>query len=33
MYKELNKLTARKPNNTNKTWGIELNQEFTTEEY
>ena len=32
VYKELKKLTTKKPNNPIKKWGIELNQEFTTEE-
>ena len=32
IYKELKKLTMKKPNNPIKTWGIELNQRFTTEE-
>jgi hypothetical protein len=32
IYKELKKLTTKKPNNLNKKWGIELNQEFITEE-
>ena len=30
--KELEKLITKKPNNPIKKWGIELNQEFTTEE-
>jgi hypothetical protein len=33
IYKELKKLTTNKPNNPIKKWGIELNQEFTSEEY
>jgi hypothetical protein len=32
IYIELKKLTTKKPNNPIKKWGIELNQEFTTEE-
>jgi hypothetical protein len=32
IYKELKKLTFKKPNNPIKKWGIELNREFTTEE-
>jgi hypothetical protein len=32
IYKELTKLITKKPNNPIKKWGIELNQEFTTEE-
>ena len=32
VYKELNKLTTKIPNNPIKKWGIELNQKFTTEE-
>ena len=32
IYKELKKLITKKPNNPIKKWGIELNQEFTTEE-
>jgi hypothetical protein len=31
-YKELKKLTTKNPNNPIKKWGIEQNQEFTTEE-
>ena len=31
IYKELKKLATKKPNNPIKKWGIELNQEFTTE--
>jgi hypothetical protein len=33
IYKELNKLDCRKPNNPIKKWGTELNKEFSTEEY
>jgi hypothetical protein len=33
MYKELKKLDSREPNNPIKTWGKELNKEFSTEEY
>jgi hypothetical protein len=33
IYKELKKLASRKPNNPIKTWGTELNNEFSTEEY
>jgi hypothetical protein len=33
IYKELKKLITKKPNNPVKKWGIELNREFTTEEY
>jgi hypothetical protein len=32
IYKELKKLTSKKPNNPIKKWGIDLNREFTTEE-
>ena len=32
IYKELKKLTSKKPNNPIKKWGIELNREFTTGE-
>jgi hypothetical protein len=32
MYKELKKLTQKKPNNPIKIWGIELYREFTREE-
>jgi hypothetical protein len=32
IYKELKKLTSKKPNNTIQKWGIELNREFTTQE-
>jgi hypothetical protein len=32
IYEELKKLTSKKPNNPIKKWGIELNQEFTTQE-
>ena len=32
IYKELNKLTSKQPNDPIKKWGIELNWEFTTEE-
>jgi hypothetical protein len=32
IYKELKKPTTTKPNNPVKKWGIELNQEFTTED-
>jgi hypothetical protein len=32
IYKELKKLTTKKPNNPIKKWDIELNLEFTTEE-
>jgi hypothetical protein len=32
IYKELKKLTTKKPNNPIKNWSIELNREFTTEE-
>jgi hypothetical protein len=31
-YKELKKIFTKKPNNSIKKWGTELNQEFTTEE-
>ena len=31
--KKLKKLDSRKPNNSIKKWGIELNKEFSTEEY
>jgi hypothetical protein len=30
IYKDLKKLTTKKPNNPIKKWGIELNREFTT---
>ena len=33
IYKELNKLDSREPNNPIKNWGTELNKEFSTEEY
>jgi hypothetical protein len=33
IYKELRKLITKKTNNPTKKWGIELNQEFTTEEF
>jgi hypothetical protein len=37
IYKELKNLTPpkknKKPNNPSKKWGIELNREFTAEEY
>ena len=33
IYKELKKLDSRKSNNSIKKWGIELNKEFSTEEY
>ena len=33
VYKELNKLDSRKPNDPIKKWGTELNKEFSTEEY
>jgi hypothetical protein len=33
IYKELKKLDSRKSNNPVKKWGIELNKEFSTEEY
>jgi hypothetical protein len=33
IYKELKKLTFRKPNNPIKIWGTELNKQFSTEEY
>jgi hypothetical protein len=33
IYKELKKLDSRKPNNPIKKWDIELNKEFSTEEY
>jgi hypothetical protein len=33
IYKELKKLDSRKSNNSIKKWGIELNREFSTEEY
>jgi hypothetical protein len=33
MYKELKKMDSRKPNNSIKKWGTELNKEFSTEEY
>jgi hypothetical protein len=33
VYKELKKLDSRKSNNPSKKWGIELNKEFSTEEY
>ena len=32
MYKELQKLDSREPNNPIKLWGTELNREFSTEE-
>ena len=32
IYKELKKLITKKTNNPIKKWGIELNQDFTTEE-
>jgi hypothetical protein len=32
IYKELKKLITKKPNNAIKTWGGELNQDFTIEE-
>ena len=32
IYKDLKKLTTKKPNNPIKKWGIELNRKFTTEE-
>jgi hypothetical protein len=32
VYEELKKLCSRKPNNTIKMWGAELNKEFTPEE-
>ena len=32
IYKELKKLITQKPNNPINKWGIELNQEFKTEE-
>jgi hypothetical protein len=33
IYKELKKLDSRKSNNPVEKWGIELNKEFSTEEY
>jgi hypothetical protein len=33
IYKELKKLNSRNSNNPIKKWGIELNKEFSTEEY
>lgn len=33
IYKELKNLTTKKANDPIKKWGIELNREFTTEEY
>ena len=33
IYKDLKKLDSRKPNNPIKKWSIELNKEFSTEEY
>jgi hypothetical protein len=33
IYKELKKLDSRKPKNSAKKWGTELNKEFSTEEY
>ena len=33
IYKELKKLDCRKPKNSIKNWGTELNKEFSTEEY
>jgi hypothetical protein len=33
IFKELNKLDSREPNNPIKQWGKELNKEFSTEEY
>jgi hypothetical protein len=33
IYKELKNLTTKTPNNPIKKWGIELNREFTTEEF
>jgi hypothetical protein len=33
IYKELKKLDSRTSNNPIKKWGIELNKEFSTEEY
>jgi hypothetical protein len=33
IYKEFKKLDSRKPNNPIKKWNIELNKEFSTEEY
>jgi hypothetical protein len=33
IHKELKKLDSRKPNNSIKKWGTELNKEFSTEEY
>jgi hypothetical protein len=32
IYKELKKIVAKKPNNWIKKWGIEQNQDFTTDE-
>jgi hypothetical protein len=32
IYKDIKKLTTKTPNNPTKKWGIELKQEFTTEE-
>jgi hypothetical protein len=33
IYKELNKLDSRDPNNTIKKWGTELNRDFSAEKY
>jgi hypothetical protein len=33
IYKELKKLDSRESNNSIKKWGIELNKEFSSEEY
>ena len=32
IYKDLNKLDSREPNNAIKKWGTELNREFSSEE-
>jgi hypothetical protein len=33
IYNKLKNLISKKPNSSMKKWGIELNQEFTTEEF
>jgi hypothetical protein len=33
IYKELKYLTSKNPNNSIKNWDMELNREFTTEDY
>jgi hypothetical protein len=33
IYKELKKVVSNNPNNLIKTWGTELNREFSTEEF